>query len=285
MVTVDPDPLSITAELPLTAEFFPLGFPLRLATNSPEVMEAAACAWRAFPPAFPVEPVDLRVVVEAGDETPVPPLFRAQQHLIVISGGANFAVCDHTRNFAFCRLNTAAATDRDFTRYYFLEAVALFTLTQLHVTPVHAACIARGGWTYISDNESWLLRRDGRTILGHPTRIRLRDTAAGLFPELAGRPAVNFNGKRSIILDAAGLDTAFQCRPEGIVFRKRDGTPARLTTAQGACEQLLAGIIQYTPEVRAAHRASLERFTEIPAVELHYTGLEDAIPALEGLVP
>jgi hypothetical protein len=308
MVTVDPDPLSITAELPLTAEFFPLGFPLRLATNSPEVMEAAACAWRAFPPAFPVEPVDLRVVVEAGDETPVPPLFRAQQHLIVISGGANFAVCDHTRNFAFCRLNTAAATDRDFTRYYVLEAVALFTLTQLHVTPVHAACIARGGralmlcgesgagkstlayacarrgWTYISDNESWLLRRDGRTILGHPTRIRLRDTAAGLFPELAGRPAVNFNGKRSIILDAAGLDTAFQCRPEGIVFLKRDGTPARLTTAQGACEQLLAGIIQYTPEVRAAHRASLERFTEIPAVELHYTGLEDAIPALEGLV-
>src|ERR1043166_1142650 len=113
MVTVDPDPLSITAELPLTAEFHPLGFPLRLATNSRDVIEAAACAWYAFPAAFTVAPIELRVLVEAEDETPAPPLFRAQRHLIVISGGANFAVCDHTRNFAFCRLSTAAAADRD----------------------------------------------------------------------------------------------------------------------------------------------------------------------------
>jgi hypothetical protein len=305
---VDPDPLLIKRELPLEAEFYPLGFPLRLATNSTEVMEAAACAWRAFPAAFAVEPIALRVVVEPGHDPPAPPLFRAQRHLIVISGGPNFAVCDHTRNFAFCHLNTAAAADREFTRYYFLEAMALFMLTQLHVTPVHAACIARGGralmlcgesgagkstlayacarrgWTYISDNESWLLRSDGRTILGHPTRIRLRDTAAALFPELAGCPAVSFNGKQSIILDSAGLATAFQCRPERIIFLQRDGHQATLAPAAGASERLLADIIEYTPEVRAAHRASLERFTEIPALELHYTGLDDAIPALEGLV-
>jgi hypothetical protein len=328
VIIVDPDPLLINRELPLEAEFYPLGFPLRLATNSTEVMDAAACAWRAFPPAFAVQPIELRVVAEPGDEPPLPPLFRAQRHLIVISGGANFAVCDHNRNFAFCRLNAAAAADGEFTRYYFLEAMALFTLTQLHVTPVHAACIARGGralmlcgesgagkstlayacarrgWTYISDNESWLLRSDGRTILGHPTRIRLRDTAAALFPELAGRPAVSFNGKRSIILDSAGLAafpgqttafpsqtsafpvlaTAFQCRPERIIFLERDGRQATLAPVEGASERLLAGIIEYMPDVRAAHRASLERFTEIPALALHYTGLDDAIPALEGLV-
>jgi hypothetical protein len=246
--------------------------------------------------------------VEAGEEAPSPPLFRAQQHLIIISGGANFAVCDHTRGFAFCRLNSAAARDRDFTRYYFLEAMALFTLAQLHVTPVHAACIARDGralmlcgasgagkstlayacarhgWTYISDNESWLLRSDGRTILGHPTRIRLRAAAADLFPELTGRPAVNFNGKQSIILDSAGLDVAFQAKPERIVFLERDGCQASFTPAPDAFDRLFAGVIHYTPEVRAQHRASLERFTEIPAVELHYRGLDDAIPALEGLL-
>jgi len=302
------DPLLISADLPLRADFHPLGFPLHLATNSEAVVQAAACAWRAFPPAFPSTPIELRVIVEPGDDPPAPPLFRAQRHLIVIAAGANFAVCDHTRGFAFCRLNAACAADRDFTRYFFLEAMALFTLTQLHVTPVHAACIARGnralmlcgetgagkstlayacarrGWTYISDNESWLLRSDGRTILGHPMRIRLRDTAAGIFPELAGHPAVTFNGKRSIILDAAGLDTAFQCRPECIVFLERDGRPAKLVPAQGVGERLLAEIIEYTPEVRAAHRTSLERFIEIPAFELHYTGLDDAIPALEGLI-
>jgi hypothetical protein len=306
------DPLLISAGLPLTAEFHPLGFPLRLSTNSGEVMEAAACAWRAFPAAFAVTPIELHVVVEPGVEPgvepPAPPLFRAQRHLIVICGGANFAVCDHTRNFAFCRLTTAAAADHDFTRYYFLDAMALFTLTQLHVTPVHAACIARDGralmlcgesgagkstlayacarrgWTYVSDNESWLLRSDGRTILGHPSRIRLRHTAATLFPELGGRPAVSFNGKQSIILDSAGLETAFQCRPERIIFLERDGTPATLAPVAGACERLLAGIIEYTPEVRAAHRASLERLTEIPALTLRYQGLDDAIPVLEGLV-
>ena len=42
MVTVDSDPLSICAELPLEAEFHPLGFPLQLATNSAAVMEAAS---------------------------------------------------------------------------------------------------------------------------------------------------------------------------------------------------------------------------------------------------
>jgi len=309
MVTrVDPDPLLILADLPLVQDFYPLGFPLRLATNSTEVMEAAVCAWGPFSPAFATVPIDMRVLVEPGVEPPAAPLFRAQRHLIVIVGAGNFGICDHTRNFAYCRLTASSASDRDFTRYYFLEAMALFTLTQLHVTPIHAACIARNGrglmlcgesgagkstlayacarqgWTYISDNESWLLRSDCRTVLGHPSRIRLRDTAATLFPELAGRPAVTFNGKRTIILSSAGLTTACQCRPERIVFLVRDGTHATIVPMQGTREQLLAGIIQYTPEVRAAHCASLERFTEIPAVELHYTDVEDAIPALEGLI-
>jgi hypothetical protein len=308
VIRVDPDPLLISAELPLVAQFHPLGFPLRLATNSADVIAAATCAWGTFPVAFAVPSIQLRVLVETGDAAPIPPIFRAQQHLIVISGGANFAVCDHTAGFAFCRLNSTAASDRDFTRYYFLEAMALFTLTQLYVTPVHAACVARDGralmlcgdsgagkstlayacarrgWTYISDNESWLLRSDCRTILGHPARIRLRDTAAELFPELADRPAVSFNGKRSIILDSAGLEIAFQCRPERVIFLERDGQLASFTPAQGAFERLFAGVIHYTPEVRAQHRASLETFTELPALELHYRGLDDAIPALQGLL-
>jgi hypothetical protein len=308
MVTVDSDPLSMCADLPFKAEFHPLGFPLRLATNSKEVLEAAACAWNSFPAKYDVRPIALRVLVESGDEPPHPPLFRAQRHLIAISGGANFAVCDHTRRFAFCRLNSAAARDREFTRYYFLEAMALFTLTHLHVTPVHAACVARNGralmlcgesgagkstlayacarrgWTYISDNESWLLRSDGQTILGHPSRIRLRDTAVDLFPDLAGRPAVNFNGKQSIILDSAGLDIAFDCRPECIVFLNRNGERASFSPAQRPFDRLLAGVIHYTPKVRQQHRTSLARFTEIPALDLHYSGLDDAIPALEGLL-
>jgi hypothetical protein len=188
--------------------------------------------------------------------------------------------------------------------------MALFTLTQLSLTPVHAACVARAGrglmvcgdsgagkstlayacaqrgWTYISDNESWLLRADARTVLGNPGRLRLRDRAVDLFPELAGRPAVHFNGKLSIVLETSGLDTAFACRPGRIVFLERNGQLASVSRVreEDACDRLLSGVIAYTPEVRDRHRASLESFTEIPAVELRYRNLDDALPALERLL-
>ena len=308
---MDPDPLLIEAPLELVGEFHPLGFPLRLATNSAEVAAAAWAGWGHFPAAFQAPPIHVEVLVEAGGEPPEPPVFRARRHLIVIGAGANYAVCDHTRRFAFCRLSAAAAGDAAFLRYYFLEAIALFTLTQLEVTPVHGAAIARGGralllcgesgagkstlayaaarrgWTYISDNETWLLRADARTILGNPAQIRMRESAAALFPELAARPAIVFNGKRSILLDSAGMDTAFQCRPERILFLRRTPEPARMARSVAAAEaaaRLLSGIIHYSPEVREAHRASLAQFTRIPAMDFEYRDPDDALAKLEGLL-
>src|SRR5262249_4462796 len=140
-----------------------------------------------------------------------------------ISDAENFAVCDYTRNFAFCRLNSAAAADRAFTSYYFLEAIANFSLAQLYLTPVHGACVARNGqgvllcgpsgagktslayhcakngWTYISDNESWLVRSGGRLLVGNPHRLRFRENAFEIFPELMEIPAVPHpNGKMSV---------------------------------------------------------------------------------------
>ena len=303
MVRVDPDPLQITADLPLQAEFHPLGFRVRVATNCEEILAAAAASWRHFPAAFDAPPLDLHILVEPGSDPPQPPKFRARRNLIAIHSGANLAICDHTRRFAFSSLSTAAAANHAFVRYYFLEAMVLFLLTQLYVTPIHGAAIARRGralllcgdsgagkstmayacarrgWTYISDNETWLLRQDARTILGNPKQIRLRDSAQQLFPELAGKPSVDFNGKRSIVLDSAGFDTAFQCQPERIVFLQKP-----IHSASDALETLLSGIIHYSPEVKQAHRESLERFVSIPAVALPSRDLEAAIPFLEDLL-
>ena len=308
---MDPDPLRITADLGLDAEFHPLGFRIRLATNCAEIIAAAEASWGHFRSAFAEPAIDLHVLVEPGTgppQPPEPPLFRARRHLITIASGDDLAVCDHQRRFAFCRLSSTTAADPAFVRYYFLEAMVLFILTQLYVTPIHGACIARNGralllcgnsgagkstlayacarrgWTYISDNETWLLRADARTILGNPRQIRLRDSAPDLFPELAGRPSILFNGKRSILLDTGNLDIAFQCQPEKIIFLKRTSRTATLRPVDSASEILLAEIIQYSAEVREAHRDSLERFARIPAMELQYRDLEHAIPALEGLL-
>ena len=65
--------------------------------------------------------------------------------MTITADAKNFAVCDHTRNAAFCWLNEEAARDRPFAVYYFLEAMANYSLTQLYLAPVHGACVARDG--------------------------------------------------------------------------------------------------------------------------------------------
>ena len=230
----------------------------------------------------------------------------------IVADHENFAVCDYTRHFAFCRLNEAAAGDPSFAGYYFLEAIANFTLTQLYLTPVHAACVARKGqgvllsgasgagkttlayfcakkgWTYVSDNESWLVRAGGRMLLGNPRRIRFRESAAELFPELKGqRAAPHPNGKMSIEVNPDGLETAYQCGVERVVFLARQ--PGGRTTLRpvrngDALEYFLAELPVYEDWVREEQQISLNRIAELNPVELRYGDLESAWRALESLV-
>ena len=194
-------------------------------------MEAAASSWATFPAGFTTPPLEIHVLVEKSPEQPgpTPPDYRGRESLLMITGVHDSAVCDHARGFAFCRLSEATARLTAFTAYYYLEAIALHLLTQLYITPVHAACLVKDGagvllcgesgagksslayacakrdWCYVSDNESWLVR-DGEepVVLGNPTRIRFRDSAPELFPELrTQKPFLFANGKTSI---CAGIE-------------------------------------------------------------------------------
>lgn len=293
--------------------YYPLGFPLQLNTNSAEVLQAAEATWGQRPQAFEKPPLELRVIVESGGGHPPNPVYRGQAHLMsVISDRENFAMCDYMRNFAFCRLNTAAIHDPAFVSYYFLEAIANFTLTQLYLTPVHAACVARNshgvllsgasgagkttlayfcakrGWTYVSDNESWLVRASERLLLGNPRRIRFRESAAHLFPELAGqRAAPHPNGKMSIEMSPDGLETAYQCGVERVVFLARQsGAQATLRSIRSddTLDYFLSELPVYEDWVREEQRISLNRIAELSPVELLYSDLESAWRALESLV-
>ena len=76
------DPLLRDLVMPFTATFHPAGFPLRLATNSRDVMEAAAESWDQWSPEFATDPVEMRVLVEPEGDLAGAPRFRMQGHLI-----------------------------------------------------------------------------------------------------------------------------------------------------------------------------------------------------------
>jgi hypothetical protein len=307
------DPFLRLASLQRQCVYYPLGFPLHLKTNSAEVANAAEAAWGEWPQAFEKPPLELRAIVEPGGGRPPNPVYRGQGHLMsIVADRENFAVCDYTRNFAFCRLNEAAAADQSFVGYYFLEAIANFSLTQLYLTPVHAACVARSGhgvllsgpsgagkttlayfcakkgWTYVSDNESWLVRAGGRVLLGNPRRIRFRDSAISLFPELNGHPAAPHpNGKMSIEITPGGLETAYQCSVERVVFLARQpGVQATLRPirSEDALDHFLAELPVYEDWVREEQQISLNRIAGLKPVELRYSDLEGACRAIESLL-
>src|SRR6476469_211490 len=118
------DPMCFAQDLKCMADYYPLGFPLRLWSNSSLVMDAAAASWAAFPAAFTTPPLDVHVLVEHQQATnglpPAPPVYRGREHLRMIMGGTDSAVCDHARGFAFCRLSEFTARLTSFTAYYYL---------------------------------------------------------------------------------------------------------------------------------------------------------------------
>ena len=312
------DPLQHRVELPLDALLHPLGYPLHLTTNAAEVIDAARESWALFEPAFAERPIELRVAVSTDERTalPPPPVFRAQGHLLsIISDSANFAVCDCEAGFAYCWLSPGAARARTWVRHYFLDAIAYIILSHQHLTAIHAACVmkngcgvllcggtgagktslsyacARAGWTYLSDDASFLLRRSPEaTVLGKPHQLRFLENAEELFPELASRPVLaDANGARRIELrpsEIPGIQTAARCTAGALVFLRRgDGGPDLLPISRAeARRRLLAELPVYEAGVYAEHKASIERLLDLEPHEFRYHDLSRAVPALEALV-
>lgn len=312
------DPLGYGVELGIRAQYYPLGFPLKLATNSAAVSAAAQASWSRFAPSFETEPLELRVVVEAGEELPPEPVARAQGHLLsIVSDARNVAILDLARGFAFCLLSEAAARDAEFASYHFLEAIAYCALCHAHLTPVHAALIARDGrgvllsgdagagksslayacarrgWTFLSENTGWIVRgQDDLMVLGDPHQIRFREPAVALFPELASlEPRKTAAGKLARVLDLARtpeLRSAFRCRPASVIFLNRHaGNPARLLPVgpADALDRLAGALPMFEPRVQEEHRRSLCRLAQLPVYELLYGTIESAVNELDRLAP
>jgi len=307
-----PDPLLCNIDLHLRRAFHPVGFRLHLATNSREVMEAAAECWRDYEPEFACEPMELRVVVEAEGPRAVQPRFRMQNSLLsIVSDSHNFAAIDVNAQMAAIYVTSATAADHTLLRWSFLESIAYTLLAQRYLAPLHAASVARGetaillcgesgagkstlsfaaacaGWTYLSDDCTWLLAGSADAVaIGKPHQARFRDDAPELFPQLGDygsreRP----NGKLSIEVPMRAfpeIRTALRCRVGGLAWLDRGprARPALQQVEPDAVARQLLNSCSYGEKVDAMHERATGRLLHLPACRLRYESLEDGLRLL-----
>jgi len=312
------DPALCEFDLPLRRRFFPLGYPLDLETNSPDVMEAADEGWGQFSQAFEERPVRLALGVTESETMPMTlrSTFRSREHwMSVVADPENFLTCDFDRGYAFGWVTRAVAADHPFLRYRFLTGAANMLIAQWALAPLHGGLVlrkgcglllcgeslagkstlayacARAGWTLVSDDATFLVRgRGDRYAVGDPHTIRLREDARVLFPELADRlPAVRPNGKIAIELFTRELPITIArgCSIDHVLFLNRqEHGSARLRRYSNiqAFEEWESYACFGADQVRWEQKRCYEKLFAAGVWELTYSHFGDAVARIERLV-
>jgi hypothetical protein len=303
--------------MPYRGVFYPLGFGVEICTNDRDVLEAANEIWGHLLPRRISATVQLRIGISESTSTqcPATPTVRAQRHLIsFIADAENHATCDLKGGFGFAWLSRNALRHRLYFRYHFLESIAMVLISGTFAPALHAACIcrhgrgmllcgdsgagkstlayacARAGFTYITDDASYLLRdSDHPRIVGHSHKIRFRPSSRKLFPELRGRELTpRLEGKPSIEVPTSelpGLITAQEARIHYLVLLKRSPRAAAELVpipTDVALERFHEGLYP-VEEIRRSQIAALQQLATVQAFEFYYSELDDAVRCLEAL--
>jgi hypothetical protein len=299
----------------LDATFYPLGFPVRILTNSQAVVDAAHAEWHMWQPAFSDPPITIRIEV-AGEATERPPAstFRADGSIFEVISDSNNRASGNTRTGeAAAQLTPGAVENGEWLQYHFLDALVFQLITSPHLTPIHASCVARDGqatllagnsqagksslayacsrrgWTYVSDDSSPLVRRCAaeRLVLGSPHQFRLRPDAPRLFSELSAFPTtVRGNGKTVLEIPTRLLPiktAATACAARFILLDRKPG-PAHLAPAGKSriIDHCAQHFYHWDSPVAAAQRAAFDTMLDgVELLSLQYSNLDEAIDLLE----
>ena len=312
------DPVFSTFALPLRRIFFPLGYPLALETNSRDVMLAAEEGWGVSEQMFKHDPVRICLGVAPGSsESPAAAsVIRAREHLMsIVADADNFMQCDFERGFAFGWVTPDTAADHAALRYQFLTPSGTALAQQRAFAPLHGALVmrqgsgvmlcgnslagkstlayacARAGWTYVTDDGTFLVRgRDDRYAIGDQHNIRFRPDAPNLFPELKDRiTTVRPNGKTAIEVRTRELDilTAPGCMVDHVVFLDREAGGSASVGGypeDRALEYWAQYAVLGSGAARAAQRRCHELLLRARLWKMHYSHLDDAVCRLDRLV-
>jgi hypothetical protein len=311
------DALLCNMELPHRGIFYPLGYPVEIVTNNRIVLQAADESFGHGRLARTKATLQVHIGVTSGGgcECPPEPTRREYNHLYsLVADADNQALLDLKSCINFTWVTKATANNRTYFRYNFLEKAVYLLLGSSVVTDLHAACIAkngrgilligdsgagkstlayacaRAGWTYTSDDTSYLINdSDVPRVIGHAHRVRFRPSAKALFPELEHfRQTPRLEGKPSIEVSISELPvphSATEAIVNSIVYLNRHPSGAgrlhRLpkgTATQRTCRELYSA-----GEIRAKHENILRSLSDIPTYELEYCSLVQGIDALDGL--
>jgi len=312
------DTLLANIDLPLSSTFYPLGYPVDILTNSADVLLAAFESFGHAREARTRPPLDIRIAVtdRVGSSCPPEPTRREYSHLYsLIADVDNQALLDLHRCVSFTWVSEHTARNRLYFRHNFLEKVVYLLLGSSVVTDLHAACIskdgrgillcgdsgagkstlayscARAGWTYTSDDTSYLINDSHPPrVIGHSHRARFRPAAKQLFPELERFEITpRLEGKPSIEIPTAALpirSTATEVDIAYIVYLNRTSPGlGRLTKLpEGAGVRRLCGELYSAGDIRQFHEQKLEALWTIPSYELQYQSSEEAMEILDLLI-
>lgn len=304
--------------LPLKKMFYPLGFPAEVRTNSSEVLVLMDDLWGKFKEQYSTEPIISEVhVIESGGSTECPPapVFRYMMPLILaVADSDNYSIVDLERKTTWISIARDTLRHHLYAKYFLLGNPGC-CISASYATPVHAGCVAlngsgvllcgdsgagkstlsyacaRAGWTYVTDDGSYLLNGGTRRVVtGDCHKIRLRPTAADLFPEIVGLEITpRAAGKPSVELPTAPMTNivcAQTMEVDFIVFLNRFSgeapklVPFRKDVAREFMLQALLGL----PETRAVQHASIEKLLQADLFELRCSDLDWAVKRLETLV-
>jgi hypothetical protein len=312
------DPLMHDFAMPLEATYYPLGFPVHIATNSNGILLAAEESWGRFRQMHSIPPLHMRIGVLNGGspECPGDPVVREQRSLRArVADAENFSFTDIRNGFAYAWLTQATVAARGYLRWHFVEGIS-WDLLEPYLTPVHGGCVrfdgrgvlvcgdsgagkssftyacAKRGWTFMSDDSSNLVRgREGAVVVGNPYQIRFRESAIALFPELAAqivRPRIT--GEMSIELSTSSvpeIKTTLESPVDHILFLNRSlAGPPRIVahTKEDALRWFEQVIVCREQDVVDAHKAALRNLLTANVHELRYSEMTPAIECLEKFI-
>jgi hypothetical protein len=192
------DALLCDMELPYRDIFYPLGYPVEIITNDMVVLQAANESFGHGVSARSSETLQIRIGVsnDGGPGCPPEPTRREFNHLYsLVADVNNQTLLDLRSRINFTWVTSETVKNRIYFRYNFLEKAVYLLLGASVVTDLHAACVskngkgilligdsgagkstlayacARAGWTYTSDDTSYLIN-DSKVprVIGHSHR-------------------------------------------------------------------------------------------------------------------